>query len=42
MPGYDTKQERIAVAGTDDLTIRSLLDRQQFFGKQVQRGVAGG
>jgi len=25
------KQERIAIAGVDDLIIRSLLDRQQFF-----------
>jgi len=31
MPGYRTKQERIAIAGVDDLIIRSLLDRQQFF-----------
>jgi predicted nicotinamide N-methyase len=30
MPGYRTKQERIAIAGADDLVIRSLLDRQQF------------
>ncbi|MDP1690706.1 MAG: methyltransferase domain-containing protein [Burkholderiaceae bacterium] len=30
MPGYETKQEQIAVAGVADLTIRSLLDRQQF------------
>jgi predicted nicotinamide N-methyase len=30
MPGYQTKQERIAIAGADDLIIRSLLDRQQF------------
>lgn len=30
MPGYLTKQERIAVAGVDDLVIRSLLDRQQY------------
>src|SRR5436190_13534520 len=30
MPGYRTKQERIAIAGVDDLVIRSLLDRQQF------------
>ncbi len=30
MPGYLTKQERIAVAGVDDLLIRSLLDRQQY------------
>ena len=31
MPGYLTKQEQIAVTGVDDLVIRSLLDRQQFF-----------
>ncbi len=30
MPGYLTKQEHISVMGVDDLTIRSLLDRQQF------------
>lgn len=30
MPGYQTKQETIAVAGVADLFIRSLLDRQQF------------
>jgi predicted nicotinamide N-methyase len=30
MPGYLTKQERIAVAGVADLDIRSLLDHQQF------------
>lgn len=30
MPGYLTKQEHIAIAGVDDLVIRSLLDRQQF------------
>lgn len=30
MPGYDTKQERIAIAGADGLLIRSLLDRRQF------------
>jgi len=30
-PGYQTKQERIAIAGVGDLVIRSLLDRQQFF-----------
>ncbi|MEP7245133.1 MAG: SAM-dependent methyltransferase, partial [Gammaproteobacteria bacterium] len=31
MSGYQTKQERVPVAGVDDLIIRSLLDRQQFF-----------
>lgn len=30
MPGYRTKHERVAIAGVDDLLIRSLLDRQQF------------
>jgi predicted nicotinamide N-methyase len=30
MPGYRTKLERIAIAGAEDLMIRSLLDRQQF------------
>jgi len=28
--GYQTKQEQVAVDGVDELTIRSLLDRQQF------------
>jgi predicted nicotinamide N-methyase len=35
-PGYLTKQERIAVDGVDDLLIRSLLDRQQFFDPRRQ------
>ena len=30
MPGYETKQERVAIPGTGDLIIRSLRDRQQF------------
>lgn len=30
MPGYRTKQEQIGVAGVADLTIRSLLDREQY------------
>lgn len=29
-PGYETKQDQIAVAGVDDLIIRSLRDRRQF------------
>ena len=29
MPGYQTKQDQIAVRGVSDVTIRSLLDRQQ-------------
>ena len=43
MPGYLTKQERIAVDGVADLTIRSLLDRQQFFdpyGTAERRGIS--
>ena len=42
-PGYDTKEERIAVSGAQDLTIRSLLDRQQFFdpsGEAERRGIS--
>ncbi len=30
MPGYLVKQERVAIAGVEDLLIRSLLDKQQF------------
>jgi predicted nicotinamide N-methyase len=30
MPGYEVKLQRVAVAGGDDLEIRSLLDRQQY------------
>lgn len=30
MPGYQTKQDHIAIAGVDNLLIQSLLDRQQF------------
>lgn len=30
MPGYQTKQEQIVIAGVADLVIRSLLDREQF------------
>ncbi|MEQ1804015.1 MAG: SAM-dependent methyltransferase [Burkholderiaceae bacterium] len=30
MPGYQTKQEQIAVVGVPDLSMRSLLDREQF------------
>ncbi|NYT63787.1 SAM-dependent methyltransferase [Alcaligenaceae bacterium] len=31
IPGYRTQLERVAIAGTPDLVIRSLLDRQQFY-----------
>ena len=34
MPGYRTKQERVTIAGVDDLVIRLLLDKQQFFDPQ--------
>jgi len=30
MPGYETKRESIAIAGVDDLLIRSLSDRLQY------------
>lgn len=30
MPGYETKQQNVAVVGVDNLIIRSLLDLQQF------------
>jgi predicted nicotinamide N-methyase len=30
MPGYQTKQECVPIAGVADLNIRSLLDREQF------------
>ena len=30
MPGYQVKQQRVAIAGVEDLVIRSLLDKQQF------------
>ena len=29
MPGYETKDERVAIAGVEDVVVRSLLDRQQ-------------
>ncbi|MEF7612817.1 SAM-dependent methyltransferase [Aquincola sp. MAHUQ-54] len=43
MPGYETKQECVEVAGVDDLVIRSLLDRQQFsdpFGDAESIGIS--
>ena len=43
MPGYQTKQESIAVAGAADLLIRSLLDREQFhdpLGEAAQLGIS--
>ena len=43
MPGYQTKVERIAVAGGPDLFLRSLLDRQQFSdpqGDALRQGIS--
>ncbi|MEG2632320.1 MAG: SAM-dependent methyltransferase [Comamonas sp.] len=43
MSGYLTKQESIAITGVEQLTIRSLLDKQQFHdpqGEAEQRGTA--
>ncbi|QTN23964.1 SAM-dependent methyltransferase [Rhizobacter sp. AJA081-3] len=43
MPGYQTKQEHIAVRGVDDIVIRSLLDRQQFsdpLGDALEQGIS--
>jgi len=43
VPGYLTKQQWVAVAGVDDLLIRSLLDRDQFsdpFGDAARLGIS--
>jgi predicted nicotinamide N-methyase len=43
MPCYETKQERIAVAGAADLIIRSLFDKQQFsdpYGDAERMGIS--
>jgi len=41
MPGYQVKTERIQVAGVADLTIRSLLDRQQYADPEGLAAAAG-
>ena len=41
MPGYLTKQERVAVRGVDDLHIRSLLDHQQYHDPHGQAAAQG-
>jgi predicted nicotinamide N-methyase len=41
MPGYRTKQERIAISGACDLLICSLLDRQQFADPQGAAAAQG-
>jgi len=43
MPGYQTKQEQITVAGVDDLAIRSLRDCQQYadpHGEAERQGIS--
>lgn len=41
MPGYQTKQESIAIAGAENLIVRSLLDRQQFSDPRGEAGRLG-
>jgi predicted nicotinamide N-methyase len=41
MPGYQTKQECIAIRGADSLVIRSLLDRQQYADPCGEASAAG-
>jgi len=43
MPGYQTRQQRITIAGADDLLIRSLSDNQQFadpLGEAAELGIS--
>jgi predicted nicotinamide N-methyase len=43
IPGYQTKQQSIAIVGVDDLVIRSLLDRRQYsdpFGDAARLGIS--
>jgi predicted nicotinamide N-methyase len=43
MAGFETRQDLVAVAGVADLTVRSLLDRLQFFdpyGDAARRGIS--
>ena len=43
MPGYQTKDQTVAVAGVADLCIRSLYDKQQFadpLGEAAKRGIS--
>ena len=43
MPGYQTKVERISVAGAEDLMVCSLLDRQQYTdpeGDALRQGIS--
>jgi hypothetical protein len=41
MPGYEVKLEQVAVAGGDDLEVRSLLDRLQYFDPDGIAALAG-
>ena len=41
--GYQTTQQQVAISGVADLTIRSLLDRQQYYdpdGRAEERGIS--
>jgi predicted nicotinamide N-methyase len=43
MPGYLTKQEQVSIRGVADLTLRSLLDREQFadpLGEALHLGIS--
>jgi len=43
MPGYQTQQQQVTIAGTEPLLIRCLLDRQQFsdpLGKAARLGIS--
>ncbi|MFZ4552216.1 MAG: class I SAM-dependent methyltransferase [Aquabacterium sp.] len=40
-PGYQTKQTQVAIRGTDNLLIRSLLDRQQYADPHGEATAAG-
>ncbi len=41
MPGYQTREDRIAIRGAASLRIRSLLDRQQFADPQGEAAAVG-
>jgi predicted nicotinamide N-methyase len=41
MPGYQTRQQQVAIRGADSLLIRSLLDRQQYADPAGQAEAAG-
>ena len=41
MPGYQTRQQQVAIRGADSLLIRSLLDRQQYADPDGRAEAAG-